>query len=218
MLIESNAAVADLLFQSSSRELGHRHELNPFLTEFEGFAFNFRKLGLHNRSTGITVVHQKINVNGLKRTAVKNYLNLIRYINLAEQIKQTMESSQQETNKFAGIDVLQYHLMPSPLQEFQRKVLQMRRNQDWDIDRDEEIEALATGLGDAQKAYFIGFSVPEDAQKSKGEKAALSKAVNKICYRVLRALVLNIEGQGTSEDEGEEEEVQETSKKQKKKE
>lgn len=214
LLFDSNAAMVDLIFLSATRESGFRFESNPFfplttrqplyatsIPDFRFLLYNFRRLGLHYRSTAYAVYKSK--VNGIQTPIpVKCYLNLIRYTNLAQQIMNTMQQSGNEYNTYEHIDAKSYHAMPEAIQEFQKEMLTKRRTKIWDTERYQTQEDLLAGFLNEQKDFFQGFKAgdPEEevtGGEQKGEEKekqhagkVLRSTLEEICYGLLKSVII----------------------------
>jgi len=219
MLQQSNGGVVDLIQHSLSPTLGYRHDLNPFAGVFGELLLNCRSLGMHSRSTAANVIKFKIEAKEKEKekekekgkAKTKDYLNLIRYANLAEQIRHTMTLSKREFNLFLGFSAADYRALSPELRDFQRELLQKRRSRASEVERNEGMEAALMVMLADQKDFFIKFTGADPADYTR-DKRSLTTAINDVCARTIHGLVveigldsLSVEQRQRQEEEEEEE-------------
>lgn len=194
LLSTSNAALVHLFFESCNEKIGFRQDVNPFMTCLSpSTGFNFRQLGLHNRSIAMGVFKNKV-TQEKQPIPVKNYLNIMRYVNIAEQIKSIMEKTGLEFNSFEHISTTDYSILPQEIQNFQKEMLLKRRVGDWNTERDEKMEGILLSLMEEERNYFSSFSEKgseaNEESKYKRGKQILGENCDNIYFKVIKSLFI----------------------------
>lgn len=197
LLATSNAAIVELIHYSRfpQNQFFDNFHQNPFFFSSSSTTssepslrtkMSFVKLGFHYRSISYTVQKKKLPLSE-KETATKNYLNMIRYINLSQQLVNIMNQTGLDYNDYLQVEPENLSFLPEYLRQKQKELLEKRRSRVWQMERDEELESQLEKILDEHLVYFRDFkesSTLEDL-KADNQKDVLFQVCDDICKETL---------------------------------